>query len=68
LKPKFFIVARKIKSAPKTPPTVAAAAMIFGVVEEVIPESQQNGNGDLATTGTVLGFALMMFLDVAFGK
>jgi len=46
----------------------AAGAMIFVVVEEVIPESQQNGNGDLATTGTILGFALMMFLDVAFGK
>ncbi len=46
----------------------AAGAMIFVVVEEVIPESQQNGNSDLATTGTILGFALMMFLDVAFGK
>ncbi len=46
----------------------AAGAMIFVVVEEVIPESQQSGNGDLATTGTVLGFALMMVLDVAFGK
>jgi ZIP family zinc transporter len=46
----------------------AAGAMIFVVVEEVIPESQQNGNGDLATTGTILGFALMMLLDVAFGK
>jgi ZIP family zinc transporter len=45
----------------------AAGAMIFVVVEEVIPESQQNGNGDLATTGAILGFALMMFLDVAFG-
>ncbi len=46
----------------------AAGAMIFVVVEEVIPESQQNGNSDLATTGTILGFALMMLLDVAFGK
>lgn len=45
----------------------AAGAMIFVVVEEVIPESQQGGNGDLATAGTILGFALMMFLDVAFG-
>lgn len=44
----------------------AAGAMIFVVVEEVIPESQQSGNGDLATTGTILGFALMMVLDVAF--
>ncbi len=46
----------------------AAGAMIFVVVEEVIPESQQGGNGDLATMGTMVGFALMMFLDVAFGK
>jgi ZIP family zinc transporter len=46
----------------------AAGAMIFVVVEEVIPESQQGGNGDLATMGTMFGFALMMFLDVAFGK
>ncbi|MBU9888771.1 MAG: ZIP family metal transporter, partial [Candidatus Omnitrophica bacterium] len=46
----------------------AAGAMIFVVVEEVIPESQHSGNGDLATTGTMIGFALMMFLDVAFGK
>jgi len=45
----------------------AAGAMIFVVVEEVIPESQQGGNGDLATTGTILGFATMMLLDVAFG-
>jgi ZIP family zinc transporter len=46
----------------------SAGAMIFVVVEEVIPESQHGGNGDLATMGTMLGFALMMFLDVAFGK
>lgn len=46
----------------------AAGAMIFVVVEEVIPESQQGGNGDLATTGTIAGFAIMMLLDVAFGK
>lgn len=32
--------------------------MIFVVVEEVIPESQQNGNSDLATTGTILGLLL----------
>ena len=46
----------------------AAGAMIFVVVEEVIPESQQGGNGDFATMGTMIGFALMMFLEVAFGK
>ncbi|AMK11711.1 ZIP family metal transporter [Pseudodesulfovibrio indicus] len=45
----------------------AAGAMIFVVVEEVIPESQASGNGDLATMGVVSGFTLMMALDVALG-
>lgn len=45
----------------------AAGAMIFVVVEEVIPESQMNGFGDLATMGTMVGFVIMMVLDVAFG-
>ena len=44
----------------------AAGAMIFVVVEEVIPELQRNGNTDLATGGAMIGFALMMALDVAF--
>jgi ZIP family zinc transporter len=45
----------------------AAGAMIFVVVEEVIPESQRNGHTDLATAGTTLGFLVMMILDVALG-
>lgn len=45
----------------------AAGAMIFVVVEEVIPESQRDGNTDLATLGAMAGFAVMMVLDVAFG-
>ncbi|MCK5706447.1 MAG: ZIP family metal transporter [Candidatus Aureabacteria bacterium] len=45
----------------------AAGAMIFVVVEEVIPEAERGGNTDLATTGAMLGFAIMMVLDVAFG-
>lgn len=45
----------------------AAGAMIFVVVEEVIPESQRAGHTDLATMGAMLGFAAMMFLDVALG-
>ncbi|MFC1485831.1 ZIP family metal transporter [Candidatus Latescibacterota bacterium] len=45
----------------------AAGAMIFVVVEEVIPESQRSGHTDLATTGTIVGFVVMMILDVAFG-
>ncbi|MBN2352734.1 MAG: ZIP family metal transporter [Spirochaetales bacterium] len=45
----------------------AAGAMIFVVVEEVIPESQGSGNTHIATLGAMLGFALMMFLDVSLG-
>ncbi|MGJ3240347.1 MAG: ZIP family metal transporter [Anaerolineae bacterium] len=45
----------------------AAGAMIFVVAEEVIPESHANGQGDLATMGLMLGFAVMMVLDVALG-
>ncbi|MDA1305729.1 MAG: ZIP family metal transporter [Acidobacteria bacterium] len=45
----------------------AAGAMIFVVVEEVIPESQSGGNTDLATLGAMIGFAVMMTLDVALG-
>lgn len=45
----------------------AAGAMVFVVVEELIPESQAHGNTDLATLGTMVGFAVMMLLDVAFG-
>lgn len=43
----------------------AAGAMIFVVVEEVIPESQRGGNTDMATLGAILGFVVMMVLDVA---
>lgn len=45
----------------------AAGAMIYVVVEELIPESQQDKNTDLSTIGAMLGFAVMMFLDVALG-
>jgi zinc transporter, ZIP family len=45
----------------------AAGAMIFVVVEEVIPESQSGGHGDRATIGAIAGFAVMMTLDVALG-
>ncbi len=45
----------------------AAGAMIFVVVEDVIPESQGSGNGNAATMGTILGFVIMMILDVALG-
>jgi len=45
----------------------AAGAMIYVVVEEVIPESQGSGNSDISTMGVLGGFALMMLLDVALG-
>ncbi len=45
----------------------AAGAMIFIVVEEVVPESQSGGNSDLATMGLIAGFIVMMVLDVALG-
>lgn len=45
----------------------AAGAMIYVVVEELIPEAQSSGNSDYATIGTILGFAVMMLLDVALG-
>ena len=45
----------------------AAGAMIYVVVEEVIPEAQGSGNSDFATVGAMLGFAVMMTLDVALG-
>lgn len=41
--------------------------MIFEVVEEVVPESQQGGNADFATLSLMIGFTVMMILDVALG-
>ena len=45
----------------------AAGAMIYVVVEELVPESQRHGFGDIATVSTIGGFAVMMVLDVALG-
>lgn len=45
----------------------AAGAMIFVVAEDLIPEAQQGGNTHEATLGVLIGFAAMMFLDVALG-
>jgi ZIP family zinc transporter len=45
----------------------AAGAMIYVVVEELIPEAQESGNTDLATTSLIVGFTVMMILDVALG-
>ena len=45
----------------------AAGAMIFVVIEELIPESQLGDNTDIATAGAMLGFVVMMVLDVGLG-
>lgn len=45
----------------------AAGAMLFVVIEELIPSSHLEGNTDLATLAALLGFAVMMVLDVALG-
>jgi ZIP family zinc transporter len=45
----------------------AAGAMIFVVIEELVPESQTGGHSHAATMGAILGFAVMMVLDVGLG-
>lgn len=47
--------------------SLAAGAMIYVVVEEIIPESQKNKNKSLIALFTLLGFSIMMVLDVALG-
>ena len=47
--------------------TFAAGAMIYVISHEIIPETHSHGNERQATFGLVIGLALMMFLDVAFG-
>lgn len=46
---------------------LAAGAMIYVVVEELIPESAQGSHSDMGTIGFAVGFVLMMILDVALG-
>lgn len=45
----------------------AAGAMIYVVVEELVPESQSGTHSNVATVGVMLGFVLMMILDMALG-
>ncbi|WP_235185843.1 ZIP family metal transporter [Methylomarinum vadi] len=45
----------------------AAGAMIYVVIDAVIPESRDRGNTDIATLGAIMGFIVMMILDVALG-
>ena len=45
----------------------AAGAMIYVVIEELIPEAQAGEHSNIGTIGAAIGFALMMMLDVALG-
>lgn len=45
----------------------AAGAMIYVVVEELIPESHSGEHSNIGTVGVALGFIIMMILDVALG-
>ena len=45
----------------------AAGAMLYVVVEELIPEASQGEHSNIATVGFAAGFALMMVLDVLLG-
>ncbi|MFR3285652.1 MAG: ZIP family metal transporter [Clostridium fessum] len=48
-------------------PGACSRAMIYVVVEELIPESAQGSHSDMGTIGFAVGFVLMMILDVALG-
>lgn len=45
----------------------AAGAMIYVVIDDIVPEANSNGNGKLATWGCIVGFLVMMILDVGLG-
>ena len=45
----------------------AAGAMMYVVVEELIPESQEGEHSNMGTIGVAIGFVIMMILDVALG-
>ncbi len=65
----FLMIAMSSLFAPILPYflSFAAGAMIYVVVEELIPESQEGDHSNIGTIGVALGFALMMILDVALG-
>ena len=45
----------------------AAGAMVYVVVEELIPESQDGAHSNIATVGVMAGFVIMMIMDMALG-
>lgn len=61
------ILAMKIRTILPFLLAFAAGAMIYVVVEEIVPESQTNKRKDLMALFTLVGFSIMMILDVALG-
>jgi ZIP family zinc transporter len=45
----------------------AAGAMLYVISDEIVPETHRKGHERLATLGTILGVAVMLFLDVVLG-
>ncbi len=58
---------RKIQKIRYSVLAFAAGAMIYVVVEELLPEAQSSDSSDYSTIGCILGFALMMVLDITLG-
>ena len=61
-----FVHALSLSVVPQ-PLSLAAGAMIFVVCDSLVPEMQSHGNKALAMQGLMLGFVVMMILDVALG-
>lgn len=62
-----ILLAEQIVSALPVLLAFAAGAMIYVVVEELIPEAQAGEHSNIGTVGVAIGFAIMMILDVALG-
>lgn len=62
-----ILLAEQIVSALPVFLAFAAGAMIYAVVEELIPEAQAGAHSNIGTVGVAIGFVIMMILDVALG-
>ena len=62
-----ILLAEQVVSALPYLLAFAAGAMIYVVVEELIPESQAGEHSNIGTIGVAVGFVIMMLLDVALG-